>query len=95
MLLYLLIPSPWGTFNFSPTGTGTIFGMLKNEKKFFDLYQLPEDYYLTKEDFRSLDSFIPANKGQVMIFPYDNYILNIYRNNINATIAIYTTTQVL
>jgi hypothetical protein len=52
-------------------------------KTFFDIYQLPKNYYLTKEDFTYFNSFIINNKGKVMIFPYDNYLLNIYGTTYN------------
>jgi hypothetical protein len=52
-------------------------------KTFFDIYRLPEDYYLTKKDFDYFNSLISNNKQNVMIFPYENYILNIYGTTYN------------
>jgi hypothetical protein len=43
---------------------------------FSDIYILPHNYYYSKEDFMNFDTLITENKGKVMVYPYDTYILN-------------------
>jgi hypothetical protein len=52
-------------------------------KTFFDLYRLPQNYYLAEDDFEYFNTFISPNKENVLVFPYDTYILNIYGSTYN------------
>lgn len=53
------------------------------DKSFFSLYHLSHDYYFTQKDFQLFKSFITKHPGNVMIYPYDSYILNIYGQTYN------------
>lgn len=84
MILFALIP--YKSFNskyYSPENLLLFIESSLSKKSFFEIYKLPNDYYYTKEDFQIFSRLIIENQGKVMIYPYDNYILNIFNQTYN------------
>lgn len=83
-LLFLLIPfrgSAYSTISYKYFKSAIT--LISQDKKFFDVYRLPEDYYFTDNDFKYFATLIKRNPQNVMMYPYDNYILNIYNQTYN------------
>lgn len=68
-------------FNFLNINYST--NLVLENRNFFDIYRLPYNYYYTKKDFQYFYSLIESNPGNVMVYPYDTYILNINNQTFN------------
>ncbi len=54
-----------------------------NPLTFFEIYRLPKNYYFSKKDFQYFSILITKNPGNVFVYPYDTYILNISNQTYN------------
>lgn len=95
-LLFLFTPySPLIT-NITKNNIETAFSVFENPD-FFENYVLPSDYYYSRDNLTEMSKLISANKNQVMIFPYDNFILNINNSTFNTypeQFNVYTNSSV-
>lgn len=88
LCFYLIIPLKNSYINtISLQNLTTSFSHLTQDKPFFSLYRLPHNYYFTQNDFIIFESYITKNPENVMIYPYDSYLLNIYGTTYN-TVAL-------
>ncbi|MBI2031151.1 MAG: hypothetical protein HYT08_00910 [Candidatus Levybacteria bacterium] len=87
-LLFLLVVF---TFLFSNTSLFPLssaknienYKLINKNISFFQIYKLLDNYYLTEDDFDYFSKLINNNPGNVMIYPYDTYILNINNQTFN------------
>jgi hypothetical protein len=84
LILYLLIPYKGAYYlNFSVRNLKAIVSALEPTKTFADIYRFAPDYYYKPDDFKYFSSLIAKNPGSVMVFPYENYLLNAYGETYN------------
>lgn len=83
-VLFPLNPFSYNYFNnFSVKSMKTVFMTLKQKPDFFTLYSLASDNSYSPSDFTYFKDLITHNPGAVMVYPYDNYILNIDNQTYN------------
>jgi len=76
LLFLLFTPYTPPVPNITKSNIETAFSIFANPD-FFENYTLPDNYYYSRKDLADMSALITANKDQVMIFPYDNFILDI------------------
>lgn len=84
IVFFFLIPfhQNWYTY-LSLENLKTLRNIIREKPGFFSLYNLPAKYYLSQHDFQKLSKLIRDNRGNVLIYPYDSYILNIFGTTYN------------
>jgi len=95
-LLLLFTPYTPPLKNITKNNIETAFSIFKNPD-FFENFILPSDYYYSKKDLAEMSELISSNIDQVMIFPYDNFILNIKNSTFNTypeQFNVYTNSSV-
>jgi len=94
--LFLFTPYAPLTKNITKSNFETAIEVFENPD-FFENHILPSDYYYSRKDLAEMSKLINANKNQVMIFPYDNFILNINNSTFNTypeQFNVYTNSSV-
>ena len=86
IFLYTLIPFK-SNLNISVIGLKTAALTLKENKPFSEIYNFSESYKLNNEEINYISDLISKNKEQVLIYPFDNYLLNINNTTYN-TLAL-------
>lgn len=82
--LYLLIPFKNDIYSsISAKHLMSAIYYINKPISFFDLYKLSNNYYFNDQDFRYFASLIKSNPQNVLIYPTDIYILNIYGETYN------------
>jgi hypothetical protein len=73
-------------FNFSNSQTNAIklSDIFNKNETFFDLYRLPNNYFLNQANLNQISKIIEKNPGKVFVYPYDNFLLNIYAQTYNS-----------
>jgi hypothetical protein len=82
-LLFLLLPYK-PNFNIENNGIKTALSSLTSQKSFFDIYAFPRNYTLGQNDFNYLSNLITNNPNSVFVYPFDNFLLNIYGKTYNS-----------
>lgn len=83
LILFLFIPYKTD-YALSFSGIKNVISVLKTKPQFQNIYKFNEDYYLNNDEINKISSFIQKNKGDVFIYPYDNYLLNINDTTYNS-----------
>lgn len=85
-LLLLFIPFRQNYYTvLSEKNLVEVISAIKQKPQFLDIYRLPDDYYLNPGDFKNVSKFISQNKGNVMIYPYDSFLLAVNNTTYNTT----------
>ncbi|HEX8965063.1 MAG TPA: glycosyltransferase [Patescibacteria group bacterium] len=83
-VLFPLSPFTQNYFSsFSLRNIKNVFITIQQKPSFFRVYSL-FDKMFTKEDLNYFKKIIAQNPGKVMVYPYDNYLLNIYNQTYNS-----------
>lgn len=81
---YLLIPYKNNYFQvISIQNILASLSLIQTSQPFLTLYRLSDNYYFSNDDFKMFESIIMNNPGQVMVYPYDSYVLNIFGQTFN------------
>jgi hypothetical protein len=84
LFFYLLIPAKGNYFSsFSYANFQKAVTTAVGDMPFKDIYTFSGDYYFSERDLDYFGALINENKGDVMIYPYDSYILNVYGSTFN------------
>ncbi len=95
-LLFLFTPYTPLSQNIMKSNIERAFSLFENPD-FFENYALITNNNYSREDLNKMSEVINANKDQVMIFPYDNFILNINNSTFNTypeQFNVYTNSSV-
>lgn len=84
VILYLLLPHRVIIKNFRPANFKIVAQSLITEKEFANLYKVSDSYYFTAGDFENFKNIVIENPGEVFVYPYDNYILNLHGQTYNS-----------
>jgi hypothetical protein len=83
LMLFLFIPNKT-EYTFSLSGIKTVMNVLKSKPQFNQLYKFSANYYLTNLEINNLSNFIQENKKDVLVYPFDNYLLDINNTSYNS-----------
>ncbi len=84
LIFYILIPFKENYYsNISIKYFKLSIALATENISFFDIYKLTGDYSFTKYDFQYFESLIKDNPQNVLVYPYDSYLLNIYSTTFN------------
>lgn len=84
MFFYILIPLRESFYNnFSLNDFRSAISLIKSNKAFFDIYKFPNNSYYDKDVIDYIDQNVKIKNNNVLIYPYDNFILNIYSSTFN------------
>jgi hypothetical protein len=91
-LFYLIVPNKPTFYNtFAPKNILKVVELITHNPSFFEIYQLPQDYYYTKNEIQDMSKLINDNKGKVFFYPYDSFLLNSQNTTFNSyALGIYT-----
>jgi len=82
--------------NVAKSNFKTALSILKNPE-FFENFSLDKDYFYSQKEIEDMSRFIKKHPGKIMIFPYDNYLLNIAGETFNTypeQFNVYTNSSV-
>jgi len=84
IIFFSLIPFHQNSYTYlSLENLKTLWNVIREKPDFFSLYKLPANYFLSQKDFQKLSVLIHENNENVLVYPYDSYILNIYGTTYN------------
>ncbi len=83
LILFLFIPYK-ADYVLSFSGIRNVASVLKTKPQFLDIYKFSNDYYLNNNEINKISSFVQKNKGNVFIYPYDSYLLDINNTTYNS-----------
>lgn len=97
LLLFVLIPfKPNFYNNLAPKNIVKVASVIRNKQDFFNIYKLPIDYYYSEKEINEIRKITTTNKGKVLIYPYDSFILNIDGSTFNSYgLGLYSYTNSL
>ncbi len=85
ILLYMLIPYKPVYYNtLAPKNIINLLHIIQTKPSFFSLYKMPPGYYYSEQDFKTFSYLTSANRNNIWIYPYDNYIANIQNSTYNS-----------
>src|SRR5205085_9204917 len=68
----------------------TVYKIIHQKPAFFQIYTSPDHYYFNENEINYLAQFVQKNKGNILIYPYDSFILNMENSTFNTyTLALY------
>lgn len=84
VLFFIMIPVKNNYLQmFSAQNLTIVLSHITTNTPFFSVYKLPANYYFSETDFEIFGEVIKNNPGNVMVYPYDTYILNAFGQTYN------------